>query len=109
MQFKLLTNTYICILFGLRFPTHHLLNVSLQIANKLGNLKKKKNLSFFFLLWLSGNESTITEATIDLLHQPLMMTDDDECAAIAGILCKGNRNTRIISAAVPFFSTINPT
>jgi hypothetical protein len=53
-----------------------------------------------FLGW-SGTESTITEATTGLLYQPPMMMDNDECAAIGGILGRGNRSIQRKHAPLP--------
>jgi hypothetical protein len=52
------------------------------------------------LLGCSGTESTITEATIDLLYQPRMM-DDDDCGAVGGTVGRGSGSTKRKPAPVP--------
>jgi hypothetical protein len=37
-----------------RFPIHHFLNVSLQIANKVGNLKKKLHKNVLTVFWFTA-------------------------------------------------------
>jgi hypothetical protein len=49
-------------------------------------------LDFYFLGW-SKTESTITEVTTGLLYQPWMMTDDDECGAISGMIGRETQST----------------
>jgi hypothetical protein len=63
---------------------------------------------FFVLVYIlfcnslgwSGTESTLTDATTNLLCQPRMMMDDER-GAVNGILGIGNRNTRRKPALVP--------
>jgi hypothetical protein len=45
-----------------------------------------------------------TESTwyVDLLYQPRMKDDDDDCGAVGGMSGKGNRNTRRPSTPMPF-------
>jgi hypothetical protein len=53
-----------------RFPTHHLLNVSLQIANKLRNLKKK--------VYRQGRQRQARQAGSSILPpvQPIRVIDN---------------------------------
>jgi hypothetical protein len=58
---------------------------------------------YLSLLWWSGAESTITEATTGLVYLS-GMTMDDERGAVGGMIGRGNRSTRRKPAPVPFCS-----
>jgi hypothetical protein len=65
----------------------------------------------FFVSWLGGVElSPLSLLPLnDLLFQPRMMMNDDECGAVGVMLGKRNRSTRKGTFLSAVLSTSNPT
>jgi hypothetical protein len=85
------------------------LEYSLQRSQLKALIRSIIDIKLFFFLGWRGMESTITEATTDLLRQLRLMKDDgDECGAIGAMIGKGKRCTRRKTFSTVTLSTTNP-